>query len=239
MTILHTKFLVHWTGKDFHSPLTSQIDDRIRKQYIDRLADILKNGFWMQRNSEVSERIYDPNREWIQGSISRTCFTEIKLSMASKHAKQYGHLGIGVTREFIMDRCGNPVFYVSSGDKANIVACTRKVNDYLSKNDSQTLKEFQIIVAYLKKMGEHNSNDLIYYDELEWRITHLTQLEEQGLITVQDSAKDIFRIKLKKRDVKIIVFPDDKTKDLAMHNSEIKNHIENPIFVKMNDCENF
>lgn len=239
MTILHTKFLVHWTGKDFHIPLTNPLDDRIRKHYVDRLADILQNGFWMQRNLEETERIHDPDGEWIQTAVSRTCFTEIKLRMAKTHAQQYGHLGIGVTRRFVTDRFGNPVFYVSNGDQANIVACVRKVTNYLEKADPEVLEEFKIISAYLKKMGEQNSNDLIYYDELEWRITHLTRLEEVGLIRVQDKNEHIYRIKLEKGDVKVLVFPDDQTKALAMENSKIKSLIENPICVTMNDCENF
>ena len=56
MTILHTKFLVHWTGKDFHKPLTNPLDDRIRKHYVDRLADVLRNGFLMQILTRIKEK---------------------------------------------------------------------------------------------------------------------------------------------------------------------------------------
>ncbi|MBW2739517.1 MAG: hypothetical protein JRE64_11865 [Deltaproteobacteria bacterium] len=239
MTILHTKFLVHWTGKDFHKPLTNPLDDRIRKHYVDRLADVLRNGFLMQKNIEETERIYDSDGEWIQTAVSRTCFTEIKLSMAKTHAQQYGHLGIGVTRKFVIERFGNPVFYVSNGDHANIIACARKVTNFLEKADSEILAEFQIILAYLKKMGEQNSDDLNYYDELEWRITHLTRLEEAGLVTVQDQNEHIYRIKIEKADVKVLVFPDDQTKALSLGNTDITSLIQKPICVTMDDCENF
>jgi hypothetical protein len=40
------------------------------------------------------------------------CFTEIRLSQAQTHAKQYGKLGIGFERDFIMDKGGRPVIYI-------------------------------------------------------------------------------------------------------------------------------
>ena len=239
MTILHTKFLVHWTGKDFHAPPTNPLDDKIRKHYVARLADILKNGFFMRRNTEESERVHDAEGGWIQGAIARTCFTEIKLSMAKRHAQEYGSLGIGITREFVIERYGNPVFYVTNGDHSNIVTCARKIHDFLAKTDQDVFLEFRTLMGYLKKMGEQNSDDLVYYDELEWRIVHLPRLESEGRITVQDRKEHIYRIKLETEDVEVLVFPDKQTKDLALENTDISDLIHKPICVTMDDCENF
>lgn len=238
MTILHTKFLVNWTGTDFHSPI-SALDDNIRQKYIDRLTDILTNGFLMRKNEEKAERIYDLDGQWVQAAIARMCFTETKLSLAKKHAQTYGNLGIGVDRQYVINRYGNPVFYVMNGNKSNIGVCTRKVLDYLKEHDKAILAEFNILLGYLKKMGEPNADDLQYYDELEWRITHLTRLEQQGLIVAQDKNNHIYRIGLSKEDVKIIVFPDTRTKILALNNQNIINQIDKPICVTMDDCENF
>jgi len=238
MTILHTKFLVHWTGKDFHIPINA-LDDNIRNKYITRLIDILKDGFCMQRNIERAERIYDLDGEWIQASISRTCFTEIKLSLAKKHAQTYGNLGIGVDRRYIIQRYGNPVFYVTNGDYSNIVVCARKIRDFLENQNSAIIKEFEILLGYFKKMSEQNSDDLVYYDELEWRITHLNRLEKEGYLTTQDKNNHIYRIKLSKEDVKVIVFPDKETKTIALNNKDISTLIDKPICVTIDDCENF
>lgn len=196
----------------------------------------------MQKNTEESERIYDVEGEWIQGAISKTCFTEIKLSMAKSHAQEYGALGIGVTREFVIVRYGNPVFYVTNGDHSNIVVCARKIRDFLDRPDckfKEVLCEFEILLGYFKKMGEQNSDDLIYYDELEWRIVHLKRLETERRITVQDKNEHIYRIKLEREDVKVLVFPDKQTKDLALENRDILGLIDKPICVTMDDCENF
>jgi len=193
----------------------------------------------MQRNTEESERIHDAENRWIQAAISRTCFTEIKLSMAKSHAQEYGNLGIGVIREFVIERYGNPVFYVTNGDHSNIVTCAIKIRDFLDKTDQNILGEFRTLLSYFKKMGEQNSNDLLYYDELEWRITHLNRLEQEGLITVQDRSEHIYRIKLQSEDVRVLVFPDKRTKDMALENKDVVGLMGKPICVTMDDCENF
>lgn len=237
MTILHTNFLVHWTGKDFHIPINA-LDDNIRNKYITRLIDILKDGFYMTKNTEKEERIYDADGNWIQAAISRTCFTEVKLSLAKKHAQTYGNLGIGVDRKYVIKRYGNPVFYITNGDYSNIVVCAKKVHDFLEKNNRDMFIEFQTLLSYFKKMGEQNSEDLTYYDELEWRITHLNRLDKEGYLTTQDKNNYIYRINLSKQDVKVIIFPDEDTKNMAFKNKDILALIDKPICVTVDDCEN-
>jgi hypothetical protein len=239
MSVLHTKFLVHWTGKDFHSPASEIEDDNMRIKYVNRLIDTLKNGFLMQKNEGEEERIYDLEGEWIQSPVSRTCFTEIKLSEAKKHARIYGNLGIGVDREYVINRYGNPVFYVVNGKGSNIGVCARKVMKFLEKNNKDILMEFGTLLSYFKKMGERDSDNLLYYDELEWRITHLNRLEEEGRLITQDKNKYIYRIKLSKEDIKVLVLPDEKTKGLALNNKDVTALINKPIVVTMDDCENF
>ncbi|MGD9015610.1 MAG: abortive infection system antitoxin AbiGi family protein [Candidatus Omnitrophota bacterium] len=238
MAVLHTKFLVHWTGKDFHRP-TDALDDNVRQQYVDRLIDILRDGFFMQRNQAEDERIYDSEGEWIQAVIARTCFTEIKLSMVKKHAQTYGNLGIGVDREYVIRRYGNPVFYIVNGDYSNIGVCARRVRDFLGPRDEDMLREFEILLGYIKKMGEQNSDDLLFYDELEWRITHLDRLEDEGHIIAQDRDNHIYRIRLSREDIKVLVFPDERTKTLALNRRDVIDLIDKPICVTMDDCENF
>ena len=235
MNILHTKFIVHWTGKDFHVP-TNTLDDNLRDKYIQRLIDILEKGFFMKVGTE---KIYDLDDQWIQATISRTCFTEIKLSLAKKHAQIYGHLGIGVDRKFVLNRYGNPVFYEMNGNYSNVVVCARKVMDCLKMKDKDILVEFQTLLGYFKNMNDKNCDELIYYDELEWRITHLRRLETENYLTVQDRANHIYRVKISKDDIKVIIFPDEETKVKAFNNSRFVALIDKPICVTIDDCEHF
>jgi len=234
MSILHTKFLIHWTGNDFHQPQNGLKDD-IRNQYTDRLIDILQHGFFMNPGNET---IWGANDASITGRISRTCFTEIKLSLAKQHATKYGSLGIGVNREYVLERYGGPVFYVQNGSNSNIIENFCKVLSFLDGQNEKIKDEFAVICGYLKNMGEKDSEDLCYYDELEWRITHLRRLDEK-YVTTQDANKHIYRIKIKPVDIKVIVFPDIKTKNMTLMRSDINKLIDNPICVTLDDCQYF
>lgn len=236
MSILHAKFLIHWTGKDFDQDRKLELSGEIGKKYLERLRSCLRDGFYMKLEEE---EFHDAGGGWIRRDMSRVCFSELKLSKAVSHAKKYGLLGIGVSRDFVLERYGNPVFYVYNGRHSNLVLKAREVRDFLETHNKAILGAFEVILAYFKKMNEKDKSELSCYDELEWRVTHLDKLEENKILTVADKSKHIYRLKLKKEDVKVIVFPDKATKDKALEDGEILRLIDNPICVTVSDCEHF
>ena len=236
MTIIHTKFLVHWTGKKFHIP-TDPLNDKLRDKYVEALINILENGFEMRKGKE---EIIDLDGKLLETFVSRVCFTEIKLSLVRKHAQRYGLLGLGVDRDFVLKRYGNPVFYMKSGD-SNVAVNANKVLEFLKRQDNadEILLEYRTLLAYFKNMNDKDSDDLTYYDEIEWRITHLNRLEDEGRLSVVDEANYVYLLKLKPGDVKVLVFPDKKTKTQAFNNTRFSKLIEKPICLTIDDCENF
>jgi hypothetical protein len=100
---IHSRFLVHWTGeKDIES-----LPNNIRSQrYVERLKDYYQNGLFIKRREEAVLRGLKIK------NLLRLCFTEIRLSHAQKHAARYGKLGIGFSRDFILNRGGRPVIYI-------------------------------------------------------------------------------------------------------------------------------
>jgi len=236
MTLIHSKFLVHWTGKRFHKP-TDTIIDELRDKYVETLLNILENCFEMGKGKE---EIYDLDGKILETFVSRVCFTEIKLSAARKHSRRYGSLGLGVERDFVLKRYGNPVFYVKSGE-SNVAVNANKVLEFLKSNDSGSniLLDYRTLLSYFKNMNDPGLEKLEYYDELEWRVTHLNRLESEGMLTVVDKPKHQYMLKLKPHDVKVLVFPDEETKKLAYNNSRFPRLIENPICLTIGDCENF
>ena len=237
MTILHAQFLVHWAGKEFHKPLTAPLDDNLRKEYVDTLIGILEKGFKMLHRRE---EIYDLDGKVLEAFISRVCFTEIKLSLAKEHAGRYGYLGIAVDRDFVLERYGNPVFYINSG-KSNVAVNANKVLEFLQRDPKykDILAEYRTLLAYFKNMNDRGCNDLKYYDELEWRVAHLNRLESEGRIAVVDRAKYEYMLKLNPSDVKVLVFPDDETRKLAFERPGLSELLDSPICLTINDCENF
>jgi hypothetical protein len=236
MTIIHTKFLVHWTGKRFHKP-TDPLNDELRGKYVETLINILDKGFEMGKGKE---EIFDLDGKLLETFISRVCFTETKLSLARKHAEQYGSLGLGVDRDFVLERYGNPVFYMKNG-KSNVCVNANKVLEFLKSNyaTDNILLEYRTLLAYFKNMNDQGSNDLKYYDELEWRVTHLNRLESEGRLTVKDRTKYQYMLKLNPCDVKVLVFPDERTKTQAFNDTRFPKLIEKPICLTIDDCENF
>lgn len=254
MSVLHTKFLVHWTGHDFHKPECRRetLTDDLRQEYINRLMETLDNGFYLKKDESEKETIHDAEGGWIRRNISRVCFTEVKLTQVCQHAEKYGLLGIGVDREFVLMRCGNPVFYVYNGKYSNVVANARKVLDYLEQKNGDYLKEtnqdeimpelleFRTLLGYFKNMNEKkDAEDLEDYDELEWRITHLARLEKENLLKVQNKKEYIYRAKFEPGDAKVIIFPDEKTKRMAFNKDGFKKWICSAICLTLDDCEHF
>lgn len=241
---IHSKFLIHWTGKDIN-PYNRKLDTDMRKKYVKRLKDVLRKGLYMKPGEE---KIYGKNNKWIKAEIARVCFTEIKLTQTEKHAKRYGELGIGFNRNFVLEREGNPVFYVQNGDKGHIIenfVVLRDLMDELSADKAKT-KELEIILGYLKNMSCRNENELKYYDEMEWRIVHIDRLtgpdnyiQDNGEITKE--GKKIYRLKIQSKDTHLVVFPDNETVRLALKDEEISEFFKSymPTLIVLDDCKNF
>ena len=86
---------------------------------------------------------------------------------------------------------------------------------FLIEHNEKIKDEFAVICGYLKNMSKKDCDELCYYDELEWRITHLRRLDEK-YVTTQDATNHIYRIKIKPDDIKVVVFPDIKTKNMTL-----------------------
>jgi hypothetical protein len=244
---LHAKFLIHWTDGKF---LEIRDDDERRRKYVERLKDTCLHGFWMQRKEPQDgvegEVLHGVAGSRITANIARVCFSEIRLSQVQNLAREYGGLGIGVHRSFIIKREGNPVFYVQSGATGHIVESfahvLEKTKVLVGNNEAmrdKLLIPLEIICGYLKNMSEKDSPELKYYNEMEWRVVHVKRLEDQGYIVCQDREHHIYRLKVSKRDIRIIVFPNDETRRMAL--SFLKNHFGShwPIVTTLQECGEF
>ena len=66
---IHSKILVHWTGKDIESNPSANKS----QLYVERLIDDLQNGLFTKRTTEAVIR-----KKKIKNLV-RICFTEIRL----------------------------------------------------------------------------------------------------------------------------------------------------------------
>lgn len=199
-------------------------------------------GLYMQKGRETISGV---DQSELHAAIARTCFSEIRLSRAEAHANKFGRLGIGVHRDFVLSRGGNPVFYVRHGDTdmitQNVAFLHARLQDMASKEGRTTEQEMlgalRQIMGFMKNMSERkNDAEFVLYDELEWRIVHSNTFER--FFKVEDAATHIYRITVKPDDIKVLVFPDRDTRRLAISDSAIRQFFKDgfPMMATLNEC---
>jgi hypothetical protein len=227
---IHSKFLVHWTGKDIEKENFTEAEKS--QLYVERLKDDLIKGLYTKRTSEAVIRGYTIIR------IIRLCFTEIRLSQAETHARRYGKLGIGFTREFIMNKGGRPVIYIPFKAKADgglLEDSIRNVYEK-SKDYAEINKSSRRIMAHVKRMS--NGRDEDYYEEMEWRLVYH---KNNSTHFTKDEAENVRRLKFQASDIKVIIFRDENTKQQSLSDKVIKDYFSKhlPIMATVDDCRNF
>ncbi len=233
---IHSKFLVHWTGKDItHEKTPSRLTEEENTKFLSHFRDIVKNGLLMGMGTE---KIYGRENTSITITIPRVCFTEIKLSQAVGHAQKYGFLGVGFNRKFVLTRNGNPVFYIQNGRNGIVIENLDYLHKYV-KNDKQKLRELEVILGFLKNMSDKDTYNLTYYDEMEWRILHSDLLEAEERIQKKDG---LYYLKFLPKDVRIIVFPNLIVRKKALKDNWLKENFFDkyiPMMTTVSDCTNF
>ena len=231
---IHSKILVHWTGKDIENcPEANK-----SQLYVERLKDDLEKGLFTKRTSE------DSIRHWKIKDLVRLCFTEIRLSQAQTHAERYGKLGIGFTRDFIMNKGGRPVIYIpydAKDDGRLLEDSIRNVYEK-SKHYAEINKSSKRIMAHVKRMSNGRDEDSEdyedYYEEMEWRLVYH---KNNSTHFTKDEAENVRRLKFEASDIKVIIFPDENTKQQSLSDKFIRDYFSEhlPIMATLEDCRNF
>jgi len=225
---IHSKFLIHWTGK---KDIENQPENIRAQRYVERLKDYYQNGLYLKRTEE------DVLRRMKIKNLVRICFTEIKLSQAQEHANRYGKLGIGFSRDFILDKGGRPVIYIPYEAEEYLLENSLAAAYHESEKYEEIHRPLKWVLAFIKRMSDGHDED--YYDEMEWRIVydenpnikHFTKGEKEG----------VYRLIFTPSDIKVIIFPDDKAKHISFNDKSIKEFFSHhmPITVTLDDCDNF
>ena len=223
---IHSKFLVHWTGKDIENCSATGKS----QLYVERLKDDLEKGLFAKRISE------DSIRKWKIKNLVRICFTEIRLSQAQTHAKRYGKLGIGFRRDFIMNKGGRPVIYIPFDAKvdARLLEDSIRTVYERSYDNSEIHRSAKWIMAHVKRMS--NGKDADYYEEMEWRLVH-----DEKSTHFSSSESDVYRLKFEASDIKLIILPDEITKRQSLGDEFIRKYFSEhlPIMATLDECSNF
>jgi len=173
--------------------------------------------------TQETEVLIGHDNSGLEHTTLRTCFTEIRLSQAIRHAETYGLLGIGVDRKFILDRLGGPVHYVRNHSQEAIVGNYDSVFKHLTatKASRDLISSFGGNICFLKAMSDKDTDNYRYLDEAEWRIVHTYKMQHDGKIMAHPSHNEIFTIPLSPDDIKVIVFPNNRIRETALKHDRI------------------
>ena len=225
---LHSKILVHWTGRDFEqSPSGSK-----PQQYVDLLKDDCQKGLYAKRVTEASIRGIKLKY------LVRLCFTEIRLSQAKTHAERYGKLGIGFAREFIMDKGGRPVIYIPFEPKKGgcLLEDSIAAVHERSRHDPDIHRAMKWIMAHVKRMSNEKGED--FFEEMEWRLVYDEHPQNKHFTP---DRRGVYRLKFNPTDVRVLVFPDEDTKSMALGDQELRQYFSThiPIIATLDECSSF
>ena len=201
------------------------------------MKDDYQNGLFTKRKEEkVLPRISVKN-------LVRICFTEIRLGQAAIHAERYGRLGIGFTRDLIVNKGGRRVIYVPIESDSCLLE--ESIKSLWKKSKGKEHEEIhraaKWIFAFCKPMsGNDEDGEFIdYYKEMEWRLVYGESSDPGGSFV--NTERRIFRVPFEPRDVKVIVFPDEAVKQRTLADSDMQKYFSEhqPNLVMFEDCSHF
>lgn len=165
---------------------------------IENVIGILKHGFRPHYCLENLNFIFGESADKSERLICAypmVCFCDIPLSHAKSHMGRYGYYGIGLSKDWGIERNVSPVLYAHKGSKIiEIIAETLKnVNNAFEeetidkdfKNDffSASREIFSMIKPYKGKLWRNGdyTKTIRFYDEREWRFVPMKDPFKSGM----------------------------------------------------------
>lgn len=217
-----TSLLVHWTGRGLPDPATSEG----KTQYVDRLKSICIDGLYLNC----------PDTEDILRSVQKTdrriprlpcvCFTEVRIHEAFRFARDYGRLGVGFRREYLLKYGFNPVFYLRSANHGIANTNISALPDLVTKSNQQAA---DVILAYCKPMNEVDEPELKYYEEHEWRIVYAPggiPLPREFVTIPRPDGRRTPAFQFDWHEVTLLVFPNAEIRAKAISDKDLRMHFE-------------
>lgn len=143
---------------------------------------------------DISTLEPDPTRTKPRFATPMVCFCDIPLSQVQDHAKTYGNYAIGLTKEWGIKNLLNPVFYIEP--HSNISKTLRATADIFTSmtapisTEITSLMKNHVITGIFSKPyrgrlfrhGSYLPEEVIFYNEREWRYIPSEKLEKAGLM---------------------------------------------------------
>ena len=107
---VHKRQLFHWIGTHLERDKSLDRQEK-RRRYLECLKASLDQGLWLTRSPQELDADHGGHKPLHVKPM--VCFTDNRLSECAYHAANYGKLGLGFPKRFVIDQFGGPVNYVS------------------------------------------------------------------------------------------------------------------------------
>lgn len=188
-------------------------------------------GFYVQYSEEHFETILGKGSKFNEVYIPMISFCDLtimQLSRESDHLENFGQYGIGLTKDWGINKRVSPVIYAH--EKSQPTAQLYNLNLYMGRLSKfikladvkkELIDFFKFVKPYKgrwhrgKLIGE-KKDDIIYYHEREWRYCPLLSDYKVLLRKTADhlKQKEVFNEELKKE---LIPFTPDDIKFIVVH----------------------
>jgi hypothetical protein len=162
-TGIHRRQLFHWIGQHIeHRGAASggrkaPLGDAQRGAYLDCLCSVLERGkgLWVKAPREP-DRLGDGSLLAVTRPIC--CFTEWALDESLPHTARYGRLGLGFSKQFVLQSGGQPVTYVRDrARKDPFVRAMRTLAMHVralpaSRESTELASSFEYVSQFLKRV---------------------------------------------------------------------------------------
>jgi hypothetical protein len=204
-----SNFLVHWTGRGL---LGCETAEGIQ-QHVERLASIYREGLHLSvPRTADSLRSVSPNDVDLP-HLPCICFTELRIRNAVRFASDYGTMGIGFRREYLMKKGANPVFYLQSARSGIVNTNMSQLRNIVKP---KFISAAEIILAYCKPMNRICEEDLVYYEEHEWRIVQASGGIPLPSEFKQDTSGGRMSFHFDPAEVQVIILPNPEVRAKAL-----------------------
>lgn len=154
--------------------------------------------------------------------LGMVCFTEVGLDRVVAHGGQYGSMGIGLDRDWLLARGANPVLYIQSARQGIInsnMPLFQQLDSLLASAPMLRRAMLQFL-TYIKPMSELGEPTLRHYDDMEWRIVParmtVPETQTEVLPACFVERRDGIYVPFAPREVQLLVTPDEETRRLIL-----------------------
>lgn len=124
---IHRRQLFYWMGRsiDLQNGKRKLLSDALVAQVLDQLRGSLENGLWV-KSPRYPEQM-KLREDAFAMDLPITCFTEWSLGESMPHTMEYGRMGLGFPKRWVIERGGQSVTYFQHNAKGSFLQAVFKL----------------------------------------------------------------------------------------------------------------